>query len=205
MVWVRRIREPRDGEVTPYETWLNRRHFIGRTAKAAVASALVPGLLAGCDVAPGGAAARERGADPGAGEPAGRPGGAGPQESPTGPAPGRDWAGVRSELDEPLNSWQDITTYNNFYEFGTGKEDPARNAHTLRPRPWSVAVEGHVAKPGVYDLEDFLAPDAVEGVGQLVVGGDGPGPAGKSPDFPQAARRQVEGPVRFRVQSHAEL
>jgi len=162
MVWVRRIREPRDGEVTPYETWLNRRHFIGRTAKAAVASALVPGLLAGCDVAPGGAAARERGADPGAGEPAGRPGGAGPQESPTGPAPGRDWAGVRSELDEPLNSWQDITTYNNFYEFGTGKEDPARNAHTLRPRPWSVAVEGHVAKPGVYDLEDFLAPHAVE-------------------------------------------
>ncbi len=53
-------------------------------------------------------------------------------------------------------SYKDITTYNNFYEFGTGKDDPARNAHTLRPRPWSVVVEGDVKKPGSYDLDALL-------------------------------------------------
>jgi methionine sulfoxide reductase catalytic subunit len=44
---------------------------------------------------------------------------------------------------------QDITTYNNYYEFGTDKSDPARNAHTLKVRPWTVAIEGEVRKPGV--------------------------------------------------------
>ncbi|MGN5480085.1 hypothetical protein ACTMU2_34575 [Cupriavidus basilensis] len=43
-----------------------------------------------------------------------------------------------------------MTTYNNFYEFGTDKSDPARNAGTLRPHPWQVAVEGLVKKPNVY-------------------------------------------------------
>ncbi|MEL7448545.1 MAG: protein-methionine-sulfoxide reductase catalytic subunit MsrP [Pseudomonadota bacterium] len=64
--------------------------------------------------------------------------------------------------DEPVNSWEDITTYNNFYEFGTGKSDPARNAHTLVTRPWSVTVKGECARPGVYDLEDILAIQAAE-------------------------------------------
>ncbi len=54
------------------------------------------------------------------------------------------------------NSFQDITTYNNFYEFGTGKDDPARNAGTLRPRPWTVSVEGAVKRPAHYDLDDLL-------------------------------------------------
>jgi sulfoxide reductase catalytic subunit YedY len=54
------------------------------------------------------------------------------------------------------SSYKDITTYNNFYEFGTGKEDPAENAHSLRPRPWSVVVEGDVKKPGTYDLDVLL-------------------------------------------------
>lgn len=49
-----------------------------------------------------------------------------------------------------------VTTYNNFYEFGTGKEDPARNAHTLKTRPWTVEVAGEVNKPKVYDIEDIL-------------------------------------------------
>ncbi|MGD8497184.1 MAG: protein-methionine-sulfoxide reductase catalytic subunit MsrP, partial [Gemmatimonadales bacterium] len=61
-----------------------------------------------------------------------------------------------------LTPYEDVTTYNNFYEFGTGKEDPARNAHSLRPRPWSVAIEGEVAKPAVYDLDDILGPVDVE-------------------------------------------
>ena len=63
---------------------------------------------------------------------------------------------------EELTSFEAITTYNNFYEFGTGKEDPSRNAHTLKTRPWSIAVEGHVANPAVYDLEDFVAPHQLE-------------------------------------------
>jgi sulfoxide reductase catalytic subunit YedY len=162
-MWIRKVREPGEKEITPYETWLNRRHFIGRSTKAAIASALVPGVLAGCDTEGNGdvpralasprsgSGARGADADPNA-----------PQEAPGGPSQDRDWSKVRSELDEPLNSWQDITTYNNFYEFGVGKDDPAKNAHTLRTRPWSVAVEGEVENPGVYDLEDFLEPHAVE-------------------------------------------
>jgi sulfoxide reductase catalytic subunit YedY len=58
--------------------------------------------------------------------------------------------------DEKLTSFDDVTTYNNFYEFGTGKGDPARNAHTLVPNPWSVTVEGECHKPGEYDLDDLL-------------------------------------------------
>lgn len=50
----------------------------------------------------------------------------------------------------------DVTGYNNFYEFGTDKDEPARNAHTLRPRPWSVSIEGEVKKPGVYGIDDLL-------------------------------------------------
>jgi len=59
---------------------------------------------------------------------------------------------------EPLepNSYEDITTYNNFYEFGTGKDDPARNAHTLRPRPWGVVVEGEVNRPQTFDVDDLI-------------------------------------------------
>jgi methionine sulfoxide reductase catalytic subunit len=58
---------------------------------------------------------------------------------------------------EPLTPWEDVTTYNNFYEFGTDKGDPARYApRLLRTRPWSVRVEGHCAKPGTYDIEDIL-------------------------------------------------
>jgi sulfoxide reductase catalytic subunit YedY len=64
--------------------------------------------------------------------------------------------------EEKLTPYEDVTTYNNFYEFGTGKDDPAKNAHTLRPRPWSIAVEGHVKKPAVYGLEDFVKPYALE-------------------------------------------
>ncbi|MCV4698700.1 molybdopterin-dependent oxidoreductase, partial [Escherichia coli] len=52
--------------------------------------------------------------------------------------------------------YQDVTTYNNFYEFGTDKSDPARLAGALKTRPWTVAVEGEVRKPKVYDIEELL-------------------------------------------------
>ena len=69
---------------------------------------------------------------------------------------------LESELGEPVNAWTEITTYNNFYEFGTAKEDPHRNSGSFRPRPWTVRIEGHVNNPGDYELDDFLAPHRIE-------------------------------------------
>nr|WHW29553.1 putative sulfoxide reductase catalytic subunit [uncultured bacterium] len=63
---------------------------------------------------------------------------------------------------EKLTSYEDITSYNNFYEFGTDKADPARHAHSLKPRPWTVAVEGEVRKPKVFDIEELLKLSAQE-------------------------------------------
>ncbi len=60
-------------------------------------------------------------------------------------------------VDEALAPYRDVTSYNNFYEFGTDKGDPAENARTLRPRPWTVAIEGEVSKPQVIDVEQLLA------------------------------------------------
>jgi sulfoxide reductase catalytic subunit YedY len=57
---------------------------------------------------------------------------------------------------EKLTAHGDATSYNNFYEFGTDKSDPARNAHTLKTRPWTVAVEGEVRKPGSFDIDTLL-------------------------------------------------
>jgi sulfoxide reductase catalytic subunit YedY len=57
---------------------------------------------------------------------------------------------------EKPTAYQDATTYNNYYEFGTDKSDPARYAKSLKPRPWSVAVEGEVRQPKVYDLDELL-------------------------------------------------
>jgi methionine sulfoxide reductase catalytic subunit len=81
----------------------------------------------------------------GAGEPAGPP------------------LAVASRVDkaggEKPTSWDAVTGYNNFYELGTEKEDPVRNAGTLRPRPWTVAIEGEVKKPqtvGIDDLEKWF-------------------------------------------------
>lgn len=80
-------------------------------------------------------------------------------------------AGAKPELeftpgpfgtDEPWTHFDDITTYNNFYELGTRKDDPWRNASRLRTEPWSVVVDGACARPGRYALEDFLKPWALE-------------------------------------------
>jgi methionine sulfoxide reductase catalytic subunit len=67
-----------------------------------------------------------------------------------------------STTDEKPNSYQDITSYNNFYEFGTGKDDPQRNSKNFKPRPWTVKVDGEVTKPASYNLEDFIKPYALE-------------------------------------------
>ncbi|HUN25808.1 MAG TPA: protein-methionine-sulfoxide reductase catalytic subunit MsrP [Steroidobacteraceae bacterium] len=63
---------------------------------------------------------------------------------------------------ETPNTFADITNYNNFYEFGTGKSDPAANAYTLHPHPWSVTVAGEAEKTGTFHLEDLLRPFPLE-------------------------------------------
>jgi len=66
-----------------------------------------------------------------------------------------------STAEEP-NSYLDVTTYNNFYEFGTRKEDPYRHSQEFKPRPWSIEVSGNAEETGTFDLEDFLKPHALE-------------------------------------------
>jgi sulfoxide reductase catalytic subunit YedY len=63
---------------------------------------------------------------------------------------------------EGLNTFEEITTYNNFYEFGSDKSDPARYGDRLKTRPWKVKVDGLCAKPGDYDIDDFLKPGTLE-------------------------------------------
>ena len=129
-------------EITPESVYINRRQFIGKSAGIALGGAAGGALIGGTV---GGALAA-------------RPGRARAQ------APGdqRDWSAVRSEMGEELTPYEDVTSYNNFYEFGTQKEDPARNAHTLEPRPWTIEVGGMCANPGVYGLEDFIKPGTME-------------------------------------------
>jgi methionine sulfoxide reductase catalytic subunit len=64
-------------------------------------------------------------------------------------------------LDKPTG-YADATSYNNFYEFGTDKSDPAERAHTMKTRPWTVMVEGECAKPGRYDIDALLKLSAME-------------------------------------------
>src|SRR4051794_35300284 len=68
------------------------------------------------------------------------------------------WA-VNGENQTPF---KDITTYNNFYEFGTDKGDPAQNAHTLKTRPWTVTFEGEIKKPQTIDLDSLLKLSPLE-------------------------------------------
>jgi len=68
----------------------------------------------------------------------------------------------RYSTTEQQNTFEEITTYNNFYEFGTDKADPARNARRFRARPWSVSVDGEAEVTGELGLEDLLKPHALE-------------------------------------------
>jgi sulfoxide reductase catalytic subunit YedY len=63
---------------------------------------------------------------------------------------------------ESLTPYEAITHYNNYYEFGTEKDDPARNAGSLRTRPWSVVVDGECEAPGRIDLDDLIKPQVLE-------------------------------------------
>ncbi|MEA9978259.1 MULTISPECIES: protein-methionine-sulfoxide reductase catalytic subunit MsrP [unclassified Pseudomonas] len=63
---------------------------------------------------------------------------------------------------EAITPFKDATHYNNFYEFGSDKGDPAQNAGSLKTEPWTVVIDGEVGKPGRYALEDFMKPYQLE-------------------------------------------
>ncbi|WP_428242519.1 protein-methionine-sulfoxide reductase catalytic subunit MsrP [Gynuella sp.] len=66
------------------------------------------------------------------------------------------------KTDETVTPWEDATQYNNFYEFGFGKSDPAKYADRLTTDPWSIEISGEVSKPGTLHLEDLVAPSHLE-------------------------------------------
>jgi sulfoxide reductase catalytic subunit YedY len=66
------------------------------------------------------------------------------------------------DTDEEVSTFKEISTYNNFYEFGVDKEDPSQNSGNFRPMPWSVRIEGEIKKPATYNLEDLLKPYKLE-------------------------------------------
>lgn len=130
------IRRPSDipsSEITPESVYVDRRKFIKAAAAGAAGFAMAPSALAGSEH--------------------------GVRQSQEIPA---RFATLRSELDEELNSYRDVTTYNNFYEFGMGKDDPAKNSGDFEPHPWTVRIGGHVNKPGEYHLEDLLSGVTME-------------------------------------------
>lgn len=82
-----------------------------------------------------------------------------------GAAAGLGLAGIggqaRAEGMEP-NSWEEITSYNNYYEFGTGKDDPYKNARRLKIDPWTVRIDGLVERPGDYAFDDIMSKMTIE-------------------------------------------
>jgi methionine sulfoxide reductase catalytic subunit len=122
----------RSSEITPQALYLRRREFLQAASGAAVAAAAA--------LAP--PAVARAAAQTGAKLPNVR-------KSPL-------------STSEPLNDYDDVTTYNNFYEFGTAKDEPAMNAKRFKARPWKIAIEGHVAKPASYDIDEFIKPYSLE-------------------------------------------
>jgi methionine sulfoxide reductase catalytic subunit len=127
-------------EITDQKHYLNRRDFIKSTAGTAAGVAAAMGVLGSAEAILNAQA----------------------------PAPhGKKFDNVRksplSVTGEKQNSWNDITTYNNYYEFGTDKDSPAMLAQKyLKPEPWTVSVEGECNKPAKYHLEDILKGQALE-------------------------------------------
>ena len=129
---------PFASEITPPEVWHQRRTLLRQFAAAGSAMAL--GQTQGLAQVAG---------------PVTRPGQLAPLP------------GVRSSVPgaltlEPLTPYADVTGYNNFYEFGTDKSDPARHAHRMQTRPWTLRVEGLVGKPRSFGIEDLLKLGAME-------------------------------------------
>jgi len=134
---IKRLADIRSSEITDKKLYANRREFI-MAAGAAAGAALLSGANSVLHAA---------------GQPAPH---------------GRKFPSVaKSPLsaaaaDEKVNTWEQITTYNNYYEFGTDKESPSVYAKNLKTTPWKVKVDGECAKPGDYNLDDILKGQALE-------------------------------------------
>lgn len=125
---IKRPEDIRSSEITPKDTYLNRRRFLIGTGLAGASLSGAGALLLGC---------RDGAAQTG-------------QKLPNVKKSGY------LVPDEKTNSFKDISTYNNFYEFGTSKDEPAENAKNFKTRPWTVKIEGEVAKPLTLDIDDLL-------------------------------------------------
>jgi sulfoxide reductase catalytic subunit YedY len=74
----------------------------------------------------------------------------------------KDVAKSPFSTDEELTSFEDVSSYNNFYEFGTGKSDPVDNSGSFKPQPWSVTIDGEAETTGTFSFEDIMAPHTLE-------------------------------------------
>ena len=142
--------EPRSSEITPESLYRGRREFIKNASLTLGTAALVgSGLLWLIGNGPPPDAPEESAAVPTGGQAPAAPV----------PAPIRAASPVASSpytVDEPLTSLRDVTTYNNFYEFGLDKGDPVRNAQNFQTRPWTVSIEGEIKQPQVIDIDTLL-------------------------------------------------
>ncbi|WP_413204908.1 protein-methionine-sulfoxide reductase catalytic subunit MsrP [Rhodospirillum sp. A1_3_36] len=138
LIKIRTPRHPRENEVTPKELYLSRRRFLAGSAGLALGTTLGARL----GLTPGVARAAAM-ANPLAGAIAQAPKG--------GPA-----------ISEPVTSKGDATSYNNFYEFGSGKGDPEERSGDFHPLPWTLTIDGEVEKPLTLGFEDLVPADALE-------------------------------------------
>jgi sulfoxide reductase catalytic subunit YedY len=133
---IRRSPDLRFSDITPKSLYLRRREFLQTTAGAAI------GVAAAAVASPFAAKVAAQ------------------QQQRQGTGHGAKLANVKksplSTTGEKLTSWDDITSYNNFYEFGPYKEDPKEYAWRLKPRPWTITVEGYAAKKGTFGFDEFI-------------------------------------------------
>jgi sulfoxide reductase catalytic subunit YedY len=137
---IRRDPEIRSSEITDEATYLRRREFMRQAGRVALAAVAGP-LAAACS------------GDYGAADAAPIV----PGQTPL--------ASIKPGVvttDEKWNTFEQITSYNNFYEFGTGKSDPQRFGGRLKTSPWKVKIDGHCSKPADYLLEDLIRPVQLE-------------------------------------------
>jgi methionine sulfoxide reductase catalytic subunit len=136
---IRRASDIRSSEITDERWYLGRREFF-RLAGGLAISGAAGSLLGAC-----GDASSAAGLGDGGGQ-----------------TPLQNVKPKVVSTDEPLNRFEDITGYNNFYEFGTGKNDPQRYAGSLKTSPWTVKIDGLCNKPASYQLEDLIKDQQLE-------------------------------------------
>jgi sulfoxide reductase catalytic subunit YedY len=136
-----KLPEPPSSEITSESLYLRRREFLKSAVLFGGTATGVGGGLQMLSDSPAGG---------GGGGPSLPAAPAAPGEA--APAPKKKFRGPY-DTDEKPTSYDDVTTYNNFYEFGLDKGEPAENAHTLKPRPWTVVIDGEVHKPQRVDMD----------------------------------------------------